>query len=69
VLSEYTPKVGDLRSGARAGSGDPRTTSDVAGWDELWSILAMITVRKCGERRRFARAARRDVILARRKLQ
>ena len=34
---------------------------DVAGWDELWSILAMITVRKCAKRHRFVRAARRDV--------
>ncbi len=34
---------------------------DVADWDELWSILAMITLRKCSTRRAHARAARRDV--------
>ena len=33
---------------------------DLADWDELWALLAYITVRKCGKRRRFARAARRD---------
>ena len=33
---------------------------DLADWDGLWAILAYITVRKCGKRRRFARAARRD---------
>jgi RNA polymerase sigma factor (sigma-70 family) len=38
-----------------------RSEFDLAGWDELWSILAMITVRKCAERRRFVRRARRDV--------
>ncbi len=38
-----------------------RSEFDLAGWDELWSILAMITVRKCARRRRFVRAARRDV--------
>jgi hypothetical protein len=26
VLAEHTPTEGDLRSGTRAGSGDPRTT-------------------------------------------
>lgn len=30
------------------------------GWDDLWAILALITIRKCGKRRRFLRAARRD---------
>jgi DNA-directed RNA polymerase specialized sigma24 family protein len=34
---------------------------DVAGWDELWAILAMITLRKCRTRHEHARAARRDV--------
>jgi RNA polymerase sigma factor (sigma-70 family) len=34
---------------------------DVADWDELWSLLAMITLRKCSKRREQARAARRDV--------
>lgn len=32
----------------------------VADWDELWTILAMITLRKCSQRREHARAARRD---------
>jgi RNA polymerase sigma factor (sigma-70 family) len=29
-------------------------------WGELWSVLAMITLRKCAKRRRHLRAARRD---------
>ncbi len=33
---------------------------DLAGWDELWALLACITVRKCGKRRSSMRAARRD---------
>jgi RNA polymerase sigma factor (sigma-70 family) len=33
---------------------------DLAGWDDLWSLLAYITLRKCGKRRRTMRAARRD---------
>ncbi len=40
----------------RNGRGD----FDLAGWDDLWALLAYITVRKCGKRQRFARAARRD---------
>jgi DNA-directed RNA polymerase specialized sigma24 family protein len=40
----------------RNGRGD----FDLAGWDELWALLAYITLRKCGKRQRFARAARRD---------
>ena len=32
----------------------------VDDWSELWSVLAMITVRKCGKRLRHLRAARRD---------
>jgi DNA-directed RNA polymerase specialized sigma24 family protein len=39
---------------------------DLANWDELWSILAMITLRKCGHRFEHARAARRDVAHERR---
>ena len=27
-----------------------RSEFDLAGWDELWSILAVITVRKCAKR-------------------
>jgi RNA polymerase sigma-70 factor (ECF subfamily) len=30
------------------------------GWDELWSLLALITLRKCARRRRSQRAACRD---------
>lgn len=33
---------------------------DLAGWNELWSLLACITLRKCGQRRGAMRAARRD---------
>jgi RNA polymerase sigma factor (sigma-70 family) len=40
----------------RNGRGD----FDLAGWDEMWALLAYITLRKCGKRQRFARAARRD---------
>jgi DNA-directed RNA polymerase specialized sigma24 family protein len=40
----------------RNGRGD----FDLAGWDDLWALLAYITLRKCGKRQRFARAARRD---------
>jgi RNA polymerase sigma factor (sigma-70 family) len=29
-------------------------------WGELWTVLAMITLRKCDDRRRYLRAARRD---------
>ena len=31
------------------------------GWDGLWTLLALITVRKCGHRARRFDAARRDV--------
>lgn len=34
---------------------------EVADWDELWSLLAMITLRKCRTRLEHARAAHRDV--------
>ena len=30
---------------------------DLAGWDELWALLADITLRKCGKRKRSARRA------------
>ena len=33
----------------------------VEGWDNLWAILAVITLRKCGRRRDYFHAARRDV--------
>ena len=34
---------------------------DIAGWDSLWSLLVVITLRKCGHRVEYFRAARRDV--------
>jgi RNA polymerase sigma-70 factor, ECF subfamily len=34
---------------------------DLEGWDSLWSLLTVITLRKCGYRTRHFRAARRDV--------
>ena len=34
---------------------------DLGGWDSLWAMLTVITVRKCDYRRKFFRAARRDV--------
>jgi RNA polymerase sigma-70 factor, ECF subfamily len=34
---------------------------DVASWDNLWGMLTVITVRKCDYRRKFFRAACRDV--------
>jgi RNA polymerase sigma factor (sigma-70 family) len=33
---------------------------DPDDWDEIWSLLAMITVQKCTKRRKHLRAARRD---------
>jgi RNA polymerase sigma factor (sigma-70 family) len=33
---------------------------DMTGWGQLWSLLAIITLRKCSRRRRALRAARRD---------
>ena len=33
---------------------------DVATWDELWGLLAVITMRKCTNRARYFRAGRRD---------
>jgi hypothetical protein len=33
---------------------------DLAGWDELWSLLVIITLRKCARRLREVKAARRD---------
>lgn len=34
---------------------------DLAGWDNLWSLLVVITLRKCGRRVAYFRAACRDV--------
>ena len=34
---------------------------DLANWDSLWSLLAVITVRKCAARRDYFHASRRDV--------
>jgi RNA polymerase sigma-70 factor (ECF subfamily) len=33
---------------------------DVANWNSLWGLLALITVRKCAERAAYHRAGRRD---------
>jgi RNA polymerase sigma-70 factor (ECF subfamily) len=41
---------------SRAGRGE----FDLAGWGQLWSLLAVITLRKCARRRRAMKAARRD---------
>src|SRR4051794_16413538 len=34
---------------------------DLAGWDSLWSMLVVITLRKCGHKTEYFRAAMRDV--------
>jgi RNA polymerase sigma factor (sigma-70 family) len=34
---------------------------DLASWEELWALLVMITLHKCTKRRKYLRAARRDV--------
>ncbi len=39
--------------------GDGRLTAE--GWDGLWTILTILTVRKCGHKVEHFRAARRDV--------
>src|SRR3954464_8249605 len=33
---------------------------DVGGWDGLWNLLALITLRKCADRAEYFLAARRD---------
>jgi RNA polymerase sigma-70 factor (ECF subfamily) len=33
---------------------------DVGGWDGLWNLLALITLRKCADRARYVLAGRRD---------
>jgi RNA polymerase sigma factor (sigma-70 family) len=33
---------------------------DLTGWGQLWSLLAVITLRKCARRRRALKAARRN---------
>ena len=38
-----------------------RNAFDLASWDSLWGMLTVITVRKCDYRRKYFRAARRDV--------
>jgi RNA polymerase sigma-70 factor (ECF subfamily) len=35
---------------------------DLANWDSLWSMLVVLTVRKCGRRVGYFHAARRDVL-------
>lgn len=34
---------------------------DLDGWDSLWALLTVLTVRKCGRQIEYYRAARRDV--------
>jgi RNA polymerase sigma-70 factor, ECF subfamily len=34
---------------------------DLEGWDNLWEVLLLITLRKCGRRVEYFRAQRRDV--------
>jgi DNA-directed RNA polymerase specialized sigma24 family protein len=34
---------------------------DLRGWGDLWGVLVVITVRECGKRAAYFRAARRDV--------
>jgi len=34
---------------------------ELENWDSLWSLLTLITLRKCGYKQRHFRAARRDV--------
>ncbi len=41
---------------ARCGRGE----FDLAGWESTWTMLALLTVRKCSQRRRFFRTLRRD---------
>jgi RNA polymerase sigma-70 factor (ECF subfamily) len=35
---------------------------DLEGWDSLWEVLLLITLRKCGRRIEYFRAQRRDVL-------
>jgi RNA polymerase sigma factor (sigma-70 family) len=41
---------------SRAGRGE----FDLTGWGQLWSLLAVITLRKCARRRRALKASRRN---------
>jgi RNA polymerase sigma factor (sigma-70 family) len=34
---------------------------DIGGWDGLWGLLTLITLRKCADRAEFYRAGKRDV--------
>src|SRR5262245_38046641 len=34
---------------------------ELKGWDSLWALLTVLTVRKCGHKIEYFRAARRDV--------
>ncbi len=34
---------------------------ELAGWDGLWAMLVVLTLRKCGRKVRYFRAARRDL--------
>jgi RNA polymerase sigma-70 factor (ECF subfamily) len=35
---------------------------DLDSWDSLWSLLTLITLRKCGHKVKYFRAARRDIL-------
>jgi RNA polymerase sigma-70 factor (ECF subfamily) len=37
-----------------------RSQLEFGGWEELWGLLVVITLRKCGKRRDYLRARRRD---------
>jgi RNA polymerase sigma-70 factor (ECF subfamily) len=37
-----------------------RSQLEFDGWEELWGLLVVITLRKCGKRRDYLRARRRD---------
>jgi RNA polymerase sigma-70 factor, ECF subfamily len=37
-----------------------RSDLDFDGWEQLWGLLVVITLRKCGKRRDYLRAQRRD---------
>jgi RNA polymerase sigma factor (sigma-70 family) len=34
---------------------------DIGGWDSLWGLLTLITLRKCADRAEYYRAGKRDV--------
>ena len=50
----------DVRALANRAQG-PEEPFELSGWDGLWSLLTLITLRKCGHQTRHFRAACRDV--------